>query len=202
MQPLETIKQKLMQKPTIKDNEPVVIAIKIEGENIDPERQEKEQDRNATIIVDESNKEYDRKGLLKKLLDNKITKVQKKPVLEQVKEKEIIEPISPVINIPEQKKAKKIKQKKLILVGDNEIGAEKENIGEIQEIVFEKMEEAEPIAEMVPTEKKEPTRGRKTKKVEKGIAVLGPENAVEIGDTKISDRLLKKSPTVLVKVSS
>jgi hypothetical protein len=202
MQPLETIKQKLMQKPTIKDNEPVVIAIKIEGENVEPERQEKEQDRNATIIEDESNKEYDRKGLLKKLLDNKITKVQKKPVLEQVKEKEIIEPITPVINIPEQKKAKKIKQKKIILVDDNEIGAEKENIGELQEIVFEKMEEAEPIAEMVPTEKKEPTRGRKTKKVEKGIAVLGPENAVEIGDTKISDRLLKKSPPVLVKVSS
>jgi hypothetical protein len=206
MQPLETIKQKLMLKPQIKDIEPVVIAIKIEGENIETERQE--QERNITNIVDESNKDYDRKGLLQKLLDNKITKVQKKPVLEQVKEKEIIEPITPVMNIPEQKKAKKIKQKKLLLVEDNEtdilkpVPIEEENVGELQEVTFEKIEEPEPIAEMMPTEKKEPTRGRKTKKVEKGIAVLGSENAVEIGDTKLSDRLLKKSPPVLVKVSS
>ena len=206
MQPLETIKQKLMLKPQIKDIEPVVIAIKIEGENIETERQE--QKRNITNIVDESNKDYDRKGLLQKLLDNKITKVQKKPVLEQLKEKEIIEPITPVMNIPEQKKAKKIKQKKLLLVEDNEtdilkpVPIEEENVGELQEVTFEKIEEPEPIAEMMPTEKKEPPRGRKTKKVEKGIAVLGPENAVEIGDTKLSDRLLKKSPPVLVKVSS
>jgi hypothetical protein len=207
MQPLETIKQKLMLKPQIKDIEPVVIAIKIEGENIETERQE--QERNITNIVDESNKDYDRKGLLQKLLDNKITKVQKKPVLEQVKEKEIIEPITPVMNIPEQKKAKKIEQKKLLLVEDNEtdilkpVPIEEENVGELQEVTFEKIEEPEPIVEtVVPTEKKEPAKGRKTKKVEKGIAVLGPENTVEIGDTKISDRLLKKSPPVLVKVSS
>ena len=206
MQPLETIKQKLMLKPPIKDIEPVVIAIKVEGENVETERQE--QERNVTTIVDESNKDYDRKGLLQKLLDNKITKVQKKPVLEQVKEKEIIEPITPVMNIPEQKKAKKIKPTKILLVEDEEtnivkpLPVEEENVGEIQEVVFEKMGEPEPITEIEPTEKKEPVRGRKTKKVEKGIAVLGPENAVEIGDTKLSDRLLKKSPPVLVKVSS
>jgi hypothetical protein len=53
------------------------------------------------------------------------------------------------------------------------------------------------------TEKNAPTkRARTTKKVEKGIAVLGPENVVEIGDTPLSQRLAKKEPPVIIKVSS
>jgi hypothetical protein len=53
------------------------------------------------------------------------------------------------------------------------------------------------------TEKNAPAkRGRTTKKVEKGIAVLGPENVVEIGDTPLSQRLAKKEPPVIIKVSS
>ena len=43
---------------------------------------------------------------------------------------------------------------------------------------------------------------RITEKPEKGVAILGPETLVEIGDTDLSKRLPKKSPPVLIKVSS
>ena len=44
-------------------------------------------------------------------------------------------------------------------------------------------------------------KGRITKNVVKGVAILGPETLVEIGDTPLSRRLPKKSPPVLIKVS-
>jgi len=43
---------------------------------------------------------------------------------------------------------------------------------------------------------------RITEKPEKGVAILGPETLIEIGDTDLSKRLPKKSPPVLIKVSS
>ena len=41
-----------------------------------------------------------------------------------------------------------------------------------------------------------------TQKPEKGVAVLGPETLVEIGDTDLRNRMPKKLPPVLLKVSS
>ena len=38
--------------------------------------------------------------------------------------------------------------------------------------------------------------------MEKGVAILGPETLVEIGDTDLSKRMPRKSPPVIVKVSS
>jgi hypothetical protein len=193
MQPLEKIKQKLMVKPSIKEVEPVVIAIKVDKTN----------EKEKTIIIDESNKDIDRDSLLKKLLGSKLTKVQIKPVLKEVKEKEIMEPITKAVEIVEIKKAKKIPQKKLLLIEDEEGILEKPSgkEDELEEVTFEKIAEEKPEIEIT-TEKKEPRKGRATKKIEKGIAVLGPENFVEIGDTKLTERLMKKSPPVLVKVSS
>jgi hypothetical protein len=61
----------------------------------------------------------------------------------------------------------------------------------------EKNVEQEIIPIVKPKEKK-----RRTKKVEKGVAVLGPEVAVEIGDTELPTRLPKKAPPIILKASS
>ena len=192
MNPLEKMKQKLMTKPNILEPETVVVALNTGIENAP-------NIPNKTVIIEENDKDYDREALLKKFTENKLIKVKVKPVLEKIKEKEMIESV-PFIPL-EPKKIKKIQQKKLLLVEDKEPIIEEEQ--EVLEIPNED-EEALPLPEEldVITEKKAPRKIRSTKKVEKGIAILGPENAVEIGNTKLSDRLLKKSPPVLIKVSS
>ena len=184
MNPLEKIKKKLMVKPTILEPETVVVAINPEVEPIS----NISNTNNKTVIIEETEKDYDREGLLKKFAENKLIKVKVKPIVEKIKEKEIIESVPLVMSEP--KKIKKIQKKKLLLLED-------------QEPIIEKEPEPIEIAEEdIPTTKKEPRKIRSTKKVEKGIAILGPENIVEIGDSKLSDRLLKRSPPVLIKVSS
>ena len=230
MNPLEKLKQKLMAKPTINELQPVVVAIqgetkvnptkikekqteKEEGEVSEDEPQKENPDipENVAkmIVIDETNKDYDRNVLLMKLAENKKTKVKVKPIMEAVEASKQIEPIpQPPVVIPEQppaKKAKKVAKKPLIIIeGDEELENvdknEIENKEEALEIVAEELPQEEVVAL---AEKKEPAqRVRTTKKVEKGIAVLGPENVVEIGDTPLSQRLAKKEPPVIIKVSS
>ena len=50
----------------------------------------------------------------------------------------------------------------------------------------------------MPSDKKQ----RITKKPEKGVAVLGPETIVKIGDTDLTKRLPTKKPPILIKVSN
>jgi len=226
MNPLEKLKQKLMAKPTINEIQPVVVAIqgetkanatKIKGNQAEKEEGEvseataEPEPELATkmVVIDETNKDYDRNVLLMKLAENKKTKVKVKPIMEAVEASKQVEPIpQPPVVIPEQppaKKAKKVAKRPLIIIeGDEEIeNADKneiENKQEALEIIAEELPQEEVVAL---TEKKEPTkRGRTTKKVEKGIAVLGPENVVEIGDTPLSQRLAKKEPPVIINVSS
>jgi hypothetical protein len=230
MNPLEKLKQKLMAKPTINELQPVVVAIqgetkvnptkikekqteKEEGEVSEDEPQKENPDipENVAkmIVIDETNKDYERNVLLMKLAENKKTKVKVKPIMEAVEASKQIEPIpQPPVVIPEQspaKKAKKVAKKPLIIIeGDEELENvdknEIENKEEALEIVAEELPQEEVVAL---AEKKEPAqRVRATKKVEKGIAVLGPENVVEIGDTPLSQRLAKKEPPVIIKVSS
>jgi hypothetical protein len=61
-----------------------------------------------------------------------------------------------------------------------------------------KKTEGEEVLPIVAPKKKK----RLTEKPEKGVAILGPETLVEIGDTDLTKRLPKKSPPVLIKVSS
>jgi len=230
MNPLEKLKQKLMAKPTINEIQPVVVAIqgetkanatKIKGNQAEKQAEKEEGEvSEATaepepelatkmVVIDETNKDYDRNVLLMKLAENKKTKVKVKPIMEAVEASKQVEPIpQPPVVIPEQppaKKAKKVAKRPLIIIeGDEEIeNADKneiENKQEALEIIAEELPQEEVVAL---TEKKEPTkRGRTTKKVEKGIAVLGPENVVEIGDTPLSQRLAKKEPPVIINVSS
>jgi hypothetical protein len=226
MNPLEKLKEKLMIKPTINEFNPVVVAIKKEtketketstentsvpiAETIEITRKEPaEPAETKTItkmtIVDETNKGYDRDAFLLKLSENKKTKVKVKPVLENVEATKQVEPIPiTVLEKPRVKRAKKIAKRPLIIIeGDEDIP---ENVEKIEAEELPVMGES-----IVATEKKaldtapvkEPAKkGRATKKVEKGVAVLGPENVVEIGDTPLSQRLAKKEPPVIIKVSS
>jgi hypothetical protein len=155
------------------------------------------------IIIDRTQEGYDIKSLLKKLAESKKTKVTIKPVLE-IGEKEI-EPISG----PAVKKAKKLDIKKPLIVEEDEESPEefvmnpkkkvefKEEPKEIspEEFVMKKKKDVIPI---IPPKKKE----RKTDKLEKGIAVLGPEVIVEMGDTDLRKRLPVRNPPINIKVSS
>ena len=60
-----------------------------------------------------------------------------------------------------------------------------------------KEKDIEVIPVIPPKEKR-----RKTEKPEKGVAVLGPEVVVEMGDTDLTKRLPKRSPPINIKVSS
>ena len=234
MNPLEKLKQKLMVKPTINELEPVVVAIqgetkaatkatkineklgekeKEEGEVSEEPQKEESTAVTKMIIIDETNKEYDRNALLLKLAENKKTKVKVKPIMEAVEASKQIKPIpTPVQRIAEQPPAKKarkmVKKQLLIIEGDEEIENVEKNknapVDTALQIVAEELPQGE---ELALTEKKEldvepVKKGRRTKKVEKGVAVLGPENVVEIGDTPLSQRLAKKEPPVIIKVSS
>ena len=173
----------------------------------------------APIIVDETDKGFDRNALLKKLKESKMIKVFTKPHMEEIEEKKIIEPIQsqPV------KKAKKIPSKGPIIIEEEEevekpkeaveekfaepVSPEefemqpKKKVGFIIEEDEEKDEGKEKEAEMMPiiVPRK---KSRITTKPEKGVAILGPETLVQIGDTPITKRLPKKVPPILIKVSS
>uniref|UniRef100_A0A6C0JFH6 Helicase ATP-binding domain-containing protein n=1 Tax=viral metagenome TaxID=1070528 RepID=A0A6C0JFH6_9ZZZZ len=211
MNPLEKLKQKLMAKPTLNEVKPVVVAIqgqKKEGEVSENPQKEEPEIANKMIVVDETNKEYNRNDVLLKLAENKKTRVKVKPIMEAVeasKQKEPIRTPAPVAEQPPVKKAKKMVKKPLIIIeGDEEIENAEKPEKAARDAAFEIVADELPQGEEVAlAEKKEPTkRGRTTKKVEKGIAVLGPENVVEIGDTPLSQRLAKKDPPVIIKVDS
>jgi hypothetical protein len=218
MNPLEELKQKLMVKPIVLERERVEVVIKgektpskpkvpkkekmnvitsltdviqnqpekveEEGEKAEEEEEEGEKvEEPATVkkrplIIDVSDKGFDRDTLLKKLKESKLTKVSIKPAIERAEE---IKPTPEFIE-PSVKKAVKIKQKlPLIVEEDDEEGAEK--------------------TEVVPIKAVKKT-ARKTEKIKKGVAVLGPETVIDFGDTDLTKRIPKRSEPINIKVSS
>jgi hypothetical protein len=116
-------------------------------------------------FLDESENEFDIETLMKKMADSKLTKVIIKPT--SVREEEVIQPdLEPEQTII----TKKVKGKKGKLIIEEDEGEGEEQGPGIEVILPKKTE-------------------RKTKPVEKGIAVLGPETFVQIGDTPINQRL-------------
>jgi hypothetical protein len=165
----------------------------------EPEEFEEVEKTGRPLIIDKTQEGYDRATLLKKLAESKKTKVTIKPVLE-IEEKEIEKPLEPVV-----KKAKKIDIKKsLIIEEDEEEKIEEEKVKEEspEEFVMKPKkklkEETQEVIPIIPPKVKK----RKTDKPEKGVAVLGPEVIVEIGDTDLRKRLPKKNPPINIKVSS
>jgi hypothetical protein len=111
-------------------------------------------------FLDERENEFDIETLMKKLADAKLTTVIIKPT--SVREEEVLQEPEPALT------TKKVIGKKGKLIIEEDDG-----------------EEQGPGIQVVLPKKTE----RKTKPVEKGIAVLGPETFVQIGDTPISQRL-------------
>jgi hypothetical protein len=176
---------------------------------------EEEEEQQGPLIVDETEKGYDREALLKKLMESKKIKVTVKPSVQISEEKKVSEPVP--LPPTEGKKVKKIQANKTLIIEGDE-GEEKKVEGDEDEefvmkpkkkVVFEieespeefimkpKEKEGEVIPIVAPKKKK-----RLTEKPEKGVAILGPETLVNIGDTDLTKRLPKKSPPVIIKVSS
>ena len=175
---------------------------------------DEEEKQDGPLIVDETEKGYDREALIKKLIESKKMKVTVKPSV-QISEKKISEYL-PLHKPTEGKKVKKIQAKNTLVIEEDDdeeqvdLEPNEEKIMEKpkKKVAFEeespeefimkpkKMEE-EVIPIVAPKKKK-----RLTEKPEKGIAILGPETLVNIGDTDLTKRLPKKSPPVIIKVSS
>ena len=184
MNNLEILKEKLMVKPKIEKQEQFKIIIK-EPKIVGPK------------IIDEIDKGYDRKRLLTKIQKDRTTKVSIHPVYEKKVEVETKQKAPEEIVI-ERKKVKKIPTKKRLIIEEEEPKLEEEeNIiiveGEGKGQAHEKEEE------IIIVPKK---RQRQTKKVEKGIAILGPETFLEIGNKSIQERIPNKQPNINIKVSS
>lgn len=219
MNPLDKLKQKMMVKPTVQEREKVRVVIKgekkgkkakkIEGPVIDveigeektepdsadlevevgEEEEEEREEKPKMVIIDATDQGFDRETLMQRLAENKKRKVTMKPLLEE-EEKEEKEPIP----APQVKKAKKAKKVQKIIIEDED--EEEIIIPKKQPKIIIEGEEEEEIVE-VPRKKE-----RKTKKVEKGVAILGPEVFVEVGDTAIQQRLPKKKLPINIRVSS
>ncbi len=159
------------------------------------------------VIVDATEKGFDREALLKKMAESQKLKVTFKPTVEAAEVKATI----PVVPEPIKKP---VKVSKIVL--EAEEGEEKplgeEKLGEEEEEVYvmkpkKKVQIIEPVKEEA-LEKEEvyvmkpKKKDRTTKKVEKGIAILGPETLVEIGDTDLRSRMPRKEPPIILKVSS
>lgn len=217
MNPLDAIKQKLMIKPNVKERERVTVVIQGEEvQGLKPTAQEKK----ATIIVDETAKGFDREAFLQKMKERNMTKIKMAPVLEKAQSLEpvsFVAPPEPNANIP-----KKVSFQKIVIEGEEEGEGDGYGEGEGYE-EGQPQPELEEIQPRQPVKKKlkliigEPSgvmeeeeiiqtktdpRKRKTKKVEKGVAVLGPETVVNIGDTDLRKRLPIRSPPINIKVSS
>ena len=223
MNPLEALKQKLKVKPDVKEIEKVAVVIKGEqekqrgepkkkvdktkekGEELEefvPEVEEEEKDMvkepvtavKGPVIVDKTDKGFDRASLLEKLKASKLSKVSFKPLIEEVEESKTVEPVLPT----PIKRAKKVK---LPLIIEDDEEDQGEEIPKKKKLIIEDEEGEAKEQEFVPVEEPK-KRGRKTKPVEKGIAVLGPETVLDLGDEQITRRLPKKAPPVIIKVSS
>ena len=205
----------LMVKPDAKERERVAVVIKGVKKSKEKDKEEVDKETKAgPIIVDETKKGFDRETLLKKLAENKKSKVTVNTVMKIPEKKLIVEPIEP------QKKAKKIAlDERIILNGDEESDEEEfifKKPKESKKVADEPMEEEEEFVLAKPKKKIQfddaeieaikiiapKKKTRITRKAEKGIAVLGPETLVEIGDTDLRERLPIRSPPVLIKVSN
>jgi len=240
MNPLEELKQKLIAKPIVEKREKVVVVIKGEKnqnkqeiktiekreKNIkidEEEGEEKEEGEEyyklkkttLPIIVDETQKGFDRKTLLKKLAESKLSKVTVKPTVSIAEEQKAVTPF-----IDLTKKAKKI-EKPVVIDYDEEQEKEKEKeelLNPKKRVAFEEQEINQNIekqdiekqdlgvsempVEAIPIKLPKQKKERLTKKPEKGVAIIGPETIVEIGDTELRNRLPRQKEPINIKVSS
>ena len=209
---IKGVKNERKPKPKI-EKEEGELSEQDEDEELDKDEDEQPpaEKRKGPLFVDETQNGYDRKSLMKKLAESKKIKVTVKSMAPIIEEKETSLP-TPLP--PPTKKVKKIQPKKTLIIEDDE-GEEKldvpddnkskknvnfrieEDDDSPQEFTIVHKKKGDEIPVVAPKKKK-----RITEKPEKGIAVLGPETLVNIGDTDLTKRLPKKSPPVIIKVPS
>ena len=227
MNPLEALKE-LQIKPINDSRKPVAIVIKgtqfakpskeqpnviqrkqgkqVNFQNVELEEELEnpptifEKKQPMTIAIQED-KTFNRDALLKKFAESKMSRVSIKPTLQSfektIEQQPITEPI------PEIKKPKKIGKTQKIIIQDEEdepILGQIEEIGEELGQAQEQEPQQEQEVEIIKVEA--PKKPRKVKQIEKGIAVIGPETSVVIGDTPIIERLPLKTAPINIKVSS
>jgi hypothetical protein len=204
MNNLEKLKQKMMIKPKVEEREKIAVVIKSQkkakpvAKDLDLDLVKEEPDTpllGAPIIVDETHKGFDRNTLLDKLKQSKLTKVSIKPIIEASIKKDTTESISqkPIERV---KKATKVAKGRLLVIEEDEEGegeGVKQDLGE---------KGVEDVDEEVVVVKPSKSKTRISEKVKKGVAILGPETMVEIGDTDLIDRLPKRTSPINIKVSS
>ena len=219
MNPLARIKEKLMVKPNVEERERVAVVIKgvkkpriqrapktnvpvteEKGQEEKEEGETEEPEKTVPVIVDETKNGFDRLALFKKLAESKKLMVSIKPVFKETEERKTAEPI-PLPATTKKVKKVGIMDRPLIIEEDDE-GVEPpvvEDITEADEFVMKpKTTAVEDVVAIKPPKRKK----RLTGKIEKGVAILGPESFVEIGSTPLSQRLPRKAPPVLIKVPS
>jgi hypothetical protein len=204
MNNLEKLKQKMMIKPKVEEREKIAVVIKSQKKakpvakemDLTEEKEPETPLLGAPIIVDETHKGFDRNTLLEKLKQSKLSKVSIKPIIEASEQKPATESVAPK-PIERAKKAKKVVKAPLLMIEEDEEGEEGDKGKK-----GEKGEEDEDEEEIEVAVKPVKSKARISEKVKKGVAVLGPETMVEIGDTDLVDRLPKRTPPINIKVSS
>jgi hypothetical protein len=132
---------------------------------------------------------------------HKLLKTTIKPIVAAAQEVEKATVPVPITEaIQEIKKPKKVeKVKKIVIESDSE--DEKAVAPDIAPVVEDlPMEENVESPEVIKIKK--PREPKKPKLIEKGVAIIGEETTVKIGDTPIVRRLPRKEPIVNIKVSS
>lgn len=175
----------------------------------------------APIIVDVSHKPFDRKSILERLMTNNKSSVSIKPSIRSKllskdgadADTDVQVDADAVVDVTSAespaKKPRKLGKRKLLTIeeeepeeGDTVAEVDAEVVdGDVQEENKNKADEAEAEAEeqiVIRPVKKQ----RITKKIEKGVAIIGPEMKSVIGDTAVVQRIPKKSPPINIKVSS
>ena len=157
------------------------------------------------ITIENKQGNFDISELMKRLDENKLKMVVAKPTI-QSKEAEPVQLIN-------KRKIKKLTSKMLtglqeegISIAPTETQEQQEGVKEGAHEQKEKAKEGEEgveeVEEIIMIKPKRAPRGRKTKAPPKGIAILSPEEWVEIGDTTNVERLPEKQLKVNYKVSS
>ena len=182
MNPLEKIKEKLKLKPIVKSVEPVEVIIPVASKKQDVKI------HNITFIDErKKNKDFDITELSQQLESRKLNKVVTK---------DTVKLSEPQVAPPTEKKAPTSKVKKIAKPALTIVEEEDEEEDDLDTLLPREEEVA--VVEKKETAKK----GRKTKRPEKGISVLSPEDWMDIDKAPVIERLPPKKAHVNYKVSS
>jgi hypothetical protein len=175
------VKDKLKMKPIVAPHKPIEVIIRADMPVL----------KGVTIRdMRESNQTYDINELKERLKESKLTRVtMKMPSVAPIETPLSLVPQPPP---PPKKRAVKVSKKKLVIIEEDEAEPAAAAAATMEPVV----------APSTATAVVEKESARRTPRVQKGVAELGPEEWVEISGEKITKRLPVKEPPVKIKLSS